>query len=468
MDDRTTETTLDAGGRADLGAVTGVAQAARGIPPRPWMGIPRRTGSRRARLLLRAGLPLALLLLGGGLAAWWHYAGSESTDDAFVEGRTTLVSARVPGIVRRLAVADNQAVEEGQLLLDLEPRDYQIKVAQAEAAVAAADSQVRAITEQLSVERDLTAGQVSQARAAVAAAASGLRASEGSLEQARAAVAAKASAVAAGEAELEALRANRERARLDFERMQHLFAERAVSRQEFDAAKAADEAARAQVTAGERKVAQLRAEHEAARGELRVRETGYNPTVFGVGGARAQAADAEAQLAIAQARQRMHRVREAERDLAEARLREARAAFDWARLQLEHTTIRAPMRGWVARRTVEVGQQVEVGQALLAVVSLDDLWVVANFRETEVGRIRPGQPVRLTVDSYPGLVLTGRVDSIQAGTGARFSLLPPENATGNFVKVTQRVPVKIVLDPRPPGSPVLRPGLSVIPRVQVR
>ena len=139
-----------------------------------------------------------------------------------------------------------------------------------------------------------------------------------------------------------------------------------------------------------------------------------------------------------------------------------------ADLGLEYTTIRAPLRGRVTKKTVEVGQVVQPGQPLLAVVSLEDVWIVANYKETQLTHVRPGQAAEIRVDTYPGLVLKARVDSIQSGTGSRFSLLPPENASGNFVKVVQRIPVKLVLEPGENGRKLLVPGMSVVPTIQVR
>jgi len=160
-------------------------------------------------------------------------------------------------------------------------------------------------------------------------------------------------------------------------------------------------------------------------------------------------------------------MREAERDLASARLEEVLANLTYAKHQLKDSVIRAPMAGRVTKKTVEVGQFVHPGQPLMAIVSLHDLWIVANFKETQLTHVRPGQRVKITVDTYAGEVFTGTVDSIQAGTGARFSLLPPENATGNFVKVVQRVPVKIILDNRS-NPAILRLGMSVVPTIKLR
>ena len=184
--------------------------------------------------------------------------------------------------------------------------------------------------------------------------------------------------------------------------------------------------------------------------------------------ARHRLAEAEAELAAARSRRGEVAVRRADVAAAEAQLAEALADLREAELGLEYTTIRAPISGRVTKKTVEVGQVVQPGQPLLALVNLDEVWVVANYKETQLTHVRPGQPATVLVDTYPGLRLRARVESIQGGTGARFSLLPPENASGNFVKVVQRIPVKLVLEPGQEGRRLLVPGMSVVPTIHVR
>ncbi|HXH84679.1 MAG TPA: HlyD family secretion protein, partial [Candidatus Tectomicrobia bacterium] len=184
--------------------------------------------------------------------------------------------------------------------------------------------------------------------------------------------------------------------------------------------------------------------------------------------ARRQLEEAEAVLADMRSQRGQVTIRTAEAASAEAQLAEARAALREAELNLEYATVRAPVAGRVTRRTVEVGQSVQPGQPLLALVDLTRVWVVANYKETQLTHVRPGQPATITVDTHPGLVLRARVDSVQSGTGARFSLLPPENASGNFVKVVQRIPVKLVLEPGERERLLLVPGMSVVPTIQVR
>lgn len=424
--------------------------------------------SQRNLVVLAVGILFLLLATGGGLL-WRYYATRVSTDDAFVEGRIAPVSAKVAGMVMRVLVDDNEEVREGQVLVELDPTDYRVKVEQARAAVAIAESQLRAAAEQVPFSRETISGQIAQAEAALQAATSAVQTSRLVVEQARAIVASKEAALAVAEAELQAAQALREKARLDYDRMHRLVDERAIAQQEYDLAKASYDAASAQVAAAEKKVAQSRRELEAARADLRAKESGYvySPLHLGVESAKAKAEEVKAQLAETRAKQRAVKIREAERELAAARLKEALANLELAKLQLEDTVIRAPMAGRVTKKTVEVGQVIQPGQPLMAIVSLDDVWIVANFKETQLTHVRPGQKVMITVDAYPGQIFTGTVESIQAGTGARFSLLPPENATGNFVKVVQRIPVKIVLDKKP-NPHILRPGMSVVPTILLR
>jgi len=404
----------------------------------------------------------------GGLL-WRYYKIHVSTDDAFVEGRVSPVSAIVTGGVLRVLVDDNQEVEKGQALVELDPKYYQAKLEQAKAAVAIAESQLKASGEQVSFSREIISSQVAQAEAAVQASSSAIETSRQLLDQAKAILASREEALAVAEAEVKEKQALGKKAKIDYERMHNLRDKKVISRLEYDVAKVNYEASSAQVAAAKSKVLQARRELEAAFADLKAKESGYaySPLHLGIKSAKAKAVEAEAKLAETRARERSVIIREAERELASARLEEALASLKYAKNELEDTIIRAPMAGRVTKKTVEVGQVVHPGQPLMAIVSLRDLWIVANFKETQLTHIRPGQRVKITADTYPGEVFSGTVESIQAGTGARFSLLPPENATGNFVKVVQRIPVKIVLDKHSnPG--ILRLGMSVVPTIELR
>jgi membrane fusion protein (multidrug efflux system) len=263
-------------------------------------------------------------------------------------------------------------------------------------------------------------------------------------------------------ADLDAAHAAHRKATLEIERMRTLMKNDYVSRREHDEAQAAFETTGAMVQAMQRRVTQAEREVQQTEAEVASRRLAIEQ-------ARQRVAEMRGALARAEGQGHQVAVKTAESARAEARLKESQADLAVAELNVEHTEVRAPTAGLVSRRAVEVGQIVQAGQPLMAIVPLHDVWVLANFKETQLARIRPGMPAEVTIDSYPGRVFHGTVNSISAGTGARFSLLPPENATGNWVKVVQRVPVKILLDAREAGNPQpLRAGMSAVVTVRVR
>jgi len=353
--------------------------------PRP--PVPETASLPPPRRRFRPGLVIAVLIALAFIPAAVVYynrfiAPYETTDDAFIESHITFVSPRVSGPVVKLLVADNQRVKAGDLLLEIDPRDYQALVDQAAADLAAANTHVRQAESQILVDQ----AKADQQNAAVPA-----------------------------------VQAVASRAELDRGRYESVQSN-AVATSQIDLAKA--------------QAASATAEVEVARNQ-----------------ARAAIAQVELDRANVQT--------------ARSQVQQVQTRLQQAQLQLSYTTITAPRDGRVTRRTVEQGAYVQTGQALLALVP-DDLWVVANFKETQLERLRPGQPVVIRVDAYPHHQFTGKVDSLQAGSGALFSLLPPENAVGNYVKVVQRVPVKIIFDNAPGLSEFsLAPGMSVQPRVRV-
>jgi membrane fusion protein, multidrug efflux system len=346
-------------------------------------GASRRTKRSVKRLL---GLTFgALVLIGlavGGTLYWLNARDFETTDDAAVDAYTTQMASRVAGQVTKLLFADNQHVEAGQVLLQVDPRDYQAKLDQARAQQASAEAM---------------------------------------LQQARAQVAVQQAAVDQAAANVHVAEAELVQARQDYERYQKINPN-AVTRQQVEAATATFHADEAKLDAS--------------------RQT--------VGGARAALQAAQAQVLAVQ-----------------ASLKQAEANARAAELQLSYCTITAPVSGMVTHRTVSAGNYVNPGQALFALVQ-DDRWVTANFKETQLARIRPGQAVDLSVDAIPGVIFRGKVDSFQGGTGTVFSVLPSENATGNYVKIVQRLPVKIVFDDPRTAAHTLAPGMSVVPAVRVR
>jgi len=390
------------------------AEETEGRVPLPVHGL--RSALRR-RPAARGALVALLLaaLAAAGLFLYLHLAGRESTDDAQLEGNIVPVAARVGGAVVAVRVVDNQQVEAGTTLVELDPADYKVAVARAEAELADAEAAARAAARNVPVVSGSTEGDAAAARALVVAARQ------------------DADAQAARKREAEATFA---RAASDLERAARLVKKDEISRQQYDAAVAAEAAARAAVDAARAAV--------AASAE-RVRQAEARERVADAERGQVDVVDARAAAALALVGQK-------------------RAALEQAKLNLSYATIKAAVGGVVSKKSVQPGQVVAPGQPLLALVPLDDVWVVANFKENQLRRMRPGQRASVHVDAY-GRDYEGRVESVGGATAAKFSLLPPENATGNFVKVVQRVPVKIVLDPGQDAERRLRPGLSVVPTV---
>jgi len=403
----------------------------------------QQVGAGRLRVFLIAGLIVVLAI---GLV-WWHYSGRESTDDAQIDAHITQIAARVGGMVRQVHVRDNQPVGAGTVLVEIDPRDYQIAVQRFEAELAAARAAAEAARVNVPIARTESTSGVTAAQGGVAQAEAARLSAEREIASAHA-------RLASAEATARQRQAEANRATKDVERLKNLIAKDEISQQQYDAAASAAEAASASA--------------DAARAAVQEAHTA-------VAVAESRAKQADAALDQAQASYRASRTApeqiqatRANADAAAARVQQAEAALAQAQLNLEHATVRAPTAGVVSRKTVEVGQVIQPGQPLLALVDLDHLWVTANFKETQLGDVRVGQRVRVEVDAIDGKTFTGHVDSVAAATGARFSLLPPENATGNYVKVVQRLPVKIVFDPGQDPDRQLRPGMSVVPTVFVR
>jgi membrane fusion protein (multidrug efflux system) len=383
-----------------------------------------------------------------GVVLWFIFGGSsESTDDAQIDAYVTPISARVGGTVTRVAVDDNQFVEAGALLVELDPRDYQVAVDKARAELADAEAGAMAARSNVPITSTAATSGVTTARGGVVQAEGAVAAAEKEVEAARA-------RLATAQARQREAEANAAKAARDVERLRGLLAKDEVSQQQFDAANAAADAQRAAV--------------ESARSQVTEAEAGIRVAESRLTQARAAAQQALAELATAQTGPEQVTATKARASAAEAHVQQARATLAQAGLNLQYTTITAPARGTVSRKNVNVGQVVQPGQPLLALVARDTVWVTANFKETQLKNMRPGQRATVKVDAFGGREYTGKVDSLAGATGARFSLLPPENATGNFVKVVQRVPVKIALDAGQDPEHLLRPGMSVVPTVYTK
>lgn len=399
---------------------------------------------------------LALSIVAAAGYGVWLYVYSRhhvSTDDAYVEGALAIISARVPGPVARVLVRDNEEVREGQVLVEIDPRDYEIRVEQARATVAMAAASERAAQTEVPLTRESTQSRVQQARAALQAARVAIEVGRAQIEETRARLEGRRAAMAAARAEATMAEAALDKARRDLERMSRLVAQGLVSVQDHDTAEVAHRSVEAALDAARRRLAQAEREIEQADAEVRTR-------ALSVDQARERAAEAAGFLAQAESQRGEVPVKEAGVGRAAAGLQQAQADLAAAELQLAKTRVRAPVDGVVSKKTVEPGQLVQPGQPLMAVVALQGVWVIANFKETQLARVRPGQRATIAVDTFPDRILHGVVESISAGTGSRFSLLPPENASGNWVKVVQRVPVKIVIDGYLANPHVLRAGMS--------
>jgi len=390
----------------------------------------------------------AVLLVAVAAGLWfWLTRGRETTDDAQVDARVTQIAAKVAGTVLSVAFTDNQPVEAGTVLVEIDPRDYQVAVEKARAELA--DAEGVAVTAQSNVPITSTtaAGSVTTA--------------EGSVEQAQGAADAAQKEIEAARAHLTTAQArqreadaNATKASRDVERLRGLLAKDEVSQQQFDAATAAAEAQRAAA--------------DSARSQVSEAEAGIRVAESRLLQARAGQQQARASLSSTQTVRDQITAMKARAASAQARVEQAKASLAQAELNVQYTVIKAPATGVAARKSVNRGQVVQQGQPLLAVVEVNDVWITANFKETQLTYMRPGQRATIDVDAYGDKTLKGHVDSIAPATGARFSLLPPENATGNYVKVVQRVPVKILLDPGQDPDHLLRPGMSVVPRVYTR
>ncbi len=416
----------------------------------------------RRRLLIALAVVVALAAIGYGSYAWWYSLGHISTDDAYVEGTIASVSAKVAGHVAELLVWDNKAVKSGELLLRIDPRDYQARRDQAKAAVAVAAASFEAARSETQLARETTAAQADEARASLESARVAEQTAEAQVTEARATVEAKRAAQAALNAEVAGARSTLRQTSREMERMRKLLDGGFVAQREFDVAELAAATSTSGLEATERRLAGAERDVEQAQATVSSR-------VLAVSQAKQRVNESRAALVRIESQRHQVTVKEAELGRAEATLTQSKADLAFAELQLQYTEVRAPLDGIVSKKTVELGQVAQMGQPLLALVPLNDVWVVANFKETQLGRVRAGQDADVEIDTFPGKKFQGKVESLSAGTGARFSLLPPENATGNWVKVVQRIPVKIHLNAKDFGNPhTLRAGMSAFVIIRVK
>jgi membrane fusion protein (multidrug efflux system) len=388
-----------------------------------------RTASPGFRIAIIIGVVILLVV---GFFVYRYVTSYESTDDAEVDGHINSISARISGHVIKLNIQDNQHVQAGTVLVEIDPADYQVAYERAKADFDDAQAAAAAAGVNVPITSVNTTSQVSATEADVASSRAGIAAARQQYEAAK--------------AQLAQAVANDVKAQNDLGRYRQLVDKQEISQQQYDQAVAASRASSAAVDAA-------RATADAAQQQVTQ--------------AQGKLVQAEANLSSARTAPRQMEVTRSRAASALAEAQFKKAELDQAQLNLQYTKVTAPVAGVVSDRTVEVGQNVAPGQELMKVIPLNDVWITANFKETQLREMKVGQPVTVEVDAS-GRKYKGKVDSLAGASGARFSLLPPENATGNYVKVVQRIPVKIVLDPGENNDQSLRPGMSVEPKVWIR
>ncbi len=402
---------------------------------------PRR--KRTIRLVVLAVLVVAII---AAIPIWAYYSVRESTDDAQVDGHVVPISPRISGTVLTVLVNDNQPVKAGQELVRLDPADYEVALAQAEANLANVEATTTESEVNVPVTNINTSSQVSTSGTQVEEGRAGVASAQQAMNVARARINSANYALAQAQA-------NYVKSQRDLERYKDLVSKDEISKQDYDAAVAAASANAAQV--------------DSAKSGIVEAERSLDQSAAELGQAKARLATAVVQQRQSQQiRPKQVAVSQARFKSAQAQVRQREADLNQAKLNMGYTFIRASVDGIVSRKTAEPGMQVSPGQQIMALVPLDDIWVTANFKETQLKKMQIGQKVEIEVDTYGSShKFRGHVDSIAAASGAKFSLLPPENATGNFVKVVQRVPVKLVLEPGEDRQHLLLPGMSVVPTV---
>jgi membrane fusion protein (multidrug efflux system) len=389
-------------------------------------------GQGRRKSILFASI-LGVVILVGALAFWLYSRTYESTDDAQVDGHLNGVTSRIDGVIKAVYVEENQAIQVGQLVAEMDSRDYEVALEQAQAQLLKAQANLRAENPNIPITQSSSRTNISTSQSEVA--------------NAEAALAGAERDQAAALSRLQETEANNAKAQSDVGRYKSLVDKEEVSRSQYDqviatakALAAAVDSARSSAESAQKVVEQRRAQLEQTRSRLEQANV-----------------DAPNQIAISRASQQSH----------QADVQAMKAEVDRAQLDLSYCKIISPVAGVVSKRTVDVGEHVSKGQRLVTVADLGDLWVTANFKESQLRKMRPQQSVRISVDAF-GQDFDGYIEAMPGATGSITSLLPPENATGNYVKVVQRLPVRIRFKPGQPGLDRLRPGMSVVPKVWVK
>ena len=405
----------------------------------------QRSGFRTAAkwvvsLLILAGLGVA------GYIAWQRLSVEESTDDAQIDGTIVPISARINGNVVAVMAEDERPVKAGDVLVQLDTKDLEVALAKAQAELADAQATLDSARSEVPAASVSSSSTISGARSARENAAAALSSAQEQLGVLKA-------RLSVAQANVRVSEANHNKTVQDVERYKGLVAKDEVSRESYDQAVAAEQAAKATVEAQQALVTE--AQQNIAVAERSVEQ------------ARARLLEADAQVEGASAGPQQVKSTEARAQAALAQVAEKKTEVEQARLNLSYATITAPANGIIGRKAVDPGQNIAAGQQLMVIVDLDDIWVAANFKETQMKDMRIGQKATFEVDAT-GRTYTGKVQRIAGASGAKFSLLPPENATGNYVRVVQRIPVRISIDPGQNTDHALRPGMSVTPKVQIQ
>ena len=388
-------------------------------------------------------MALLALIVVAGVYLWRYFNTYETTDDAQIDGHIDAVSARTPGTVIAINADDEQFVKAGDMLVKLDPKDYEVGVAKAEADLADAEAALESSRTDVPITSTNTSSQLKSAQASRRDASAALLAAERQLSAAQARLDSSQAQVREGDANLQ-------RAKDDMARYKLLVDKVEIPRQTYDIAVQAEAAGQATVDA--RRAAVREAQQNIAVAQSAIVQA--NERIAQTDATVEAALTGPQQIAVSRARAKS----------ATAVLAQRKALLEQAKLNLKYCTIVAPVTGIVGKKTVELGVNVSPGEQMMAVVPLDDVWVTANFKETQLSRMKPGQRVRFTVDAYDR-TYSARVVAVGGASGSRFSVIPPENATGNYVKVVQRIPVRIDLDAGQNADHLLRPGMSVDPKV---
>jgi membrane fusion protein (multidrug efflux system) len=380
--------------------------------------------------------PIAFVLAGLGLGAvvagifgyrYWQYASThQSTDNATVVGHIHPVSSKIAGTVTYVLVGDNQEVQAGQLLIKLDPKDYENKVQQAQAALESSKQTANAAQANIDLASQTTSGKTTQAQGNINTAQAAIANAQAIMQEAQA-------GIPLAEAQVAEANANFQKAQTDYDRYNSLFKQGAIAKQELDSAKAAYDVAQAQKNSALQIVQQAKSR--------------LAQTQEGIVSAQSRLAATGGELEQAEASGQQTTVNRSEYEAAQSAIAQSAAMLKDAQLQLSYIDVFATSTGRIGKKNVEVGNRIQVGAPLMAIVE-NNYWIVANFKETQLNRIKTGQSVEVKLDAFPDHTFTGRVDSIAPASGSQFSLLPPDNATGNFTKIVQRISVKITLDPQ--------------------